>query len=174
MKRIISVVPLILALLLTGCVSLTGQNSIDRTNDMIIEANRYRLESYGNAMVACGDNAACQVGVSLAFAGNLGQQQLYRHETVLDWMRELRMWIDPIDRIVARVDGGGGYSGDRAANVVRGDGNVILVGNRASADNGSTASFSLNPSFVRSWDGYNRDYTGVQPISDAGVGEAVQ
>lgn len=161
---------LVVALLFSGCTSIFGPSSIDRTNDMIVDANRYRLESYARAMVACGDNAACQVGASLAFAGNLGQQPLMRPETGLDWLRELRLWIDPIDRIVARVDGGGGYSGDRAVNYVRGDGNILLVGNRSSAEQQSSAAFSLDPSYVRSYDGGgNRTFTGLQPINDGGL-----
>lgn len=75
------------------------------------------------------------------------------------------MWVDPVGSLIDRINGGtGGTSGDRASNIVRGDGNVILVGNRASADNGSTAGFSLSNSYSRAWNGYNRDYANQQPI----------
>ena len=170
MKLLATAIIVALVATLSGCITLLGPSSVDRTNEKIIEANRDRLAAYARAMVACGDNAACQVGASLAFAGNLGQQQLMRPETGLDWVRELRLWIDPIDRIVARVDGGGGYSGDRAVNYVRGDGNILLVGNRFSADQQSTTTFSLTPAYTRIYDGGgNRTFTGLQPINDGGL-----
>lgn len=167
MKRVLAIALLIP---ISGC-SFTGPNSIDRTNEMIHESNKGRLESFATAMSACEEKPGCLVAVSMAFAGNMGQQNLLRPESTLDYIREVRMWVDPVGNLIDRLNGGtGGTSGDRAANVVKGDGNVILVGNRASADNGSTAGFSLSNAYTRSWNGYNRDYTGQQPITDEGVG----
>jgi hypothetical protein len=151
---------------LSGCVSLTGPSSIDTTNQMIVESNKDRLTNYGQAMAACGDNAACQVGVSLAFAGNMGQQSLYRPETALDYVRELRGWIAPLS-----VFWGGSGDGSRGANVVRGDGNVIMVGNETRAENASSVSQPVTAEYTRHYDQLNRTYTGLQPITDAGLGE---
>ena len=164
MKRIISVVPLILALLLTGCAN------VDNTNRLIADANRDRAKAYADGMAACGTNAACQVGLTALVAGGLGQQQFIKPDTAIDWLREGRMWLDPVGRIVDRVVGASGTSGDHAGSHVRGDGNTILIGNRSSADQQSVASFLLNPSYTRSYDGGgNRDYTGLQPITDEGL-----
>ena len=159
-----------LAVMLSGCV-FTGQNSIDKTNEMIVERNEGRLTAFSSALSACDEKPGCLVGVSLAFASNMGQQPLLRPETGLDYVRELRQWIDPVGNIIDRINGSDGVSGDRAGSYVKGDGNTILIGNRSSADNQSSSSFSLNQSYTRTWDGYNRDYTGQQPISDAGLGE---
>ena len=155
---------------LSGCSAIFGQSSIDKTNEMIVESNQGRLESFATAMAACEEAPGCLVAVSMAFAGNMGQAPLFRPESYLDYIREIRMWIDPVGNLIDRLNGGtGGTSGDRAANVVKGDGNVILVGNRASADNGATAGFSLSNSYTRTWDGYNRHFTGQQPITDEGL-----
>lgn len=162
MKRLL---PLLIAvLLLSGCAG------VDNANKLIAESNADRLSAYGRGMAYCRDNAACQVGLTAAFAGGLGQQQFFRPDTPVDWLREGRLWLDPVGRIVDRVAGSSGTSGDHAGSYVRGDGNTILIGNRSTGDNGSTASLSLNPSYTRSYDGgQNRTYTGLQPITDEGL-----
>lgn len=173
MSKVFSLVLVVgLVAALSGCA---GQNSTDKTNQMISESNDGRLESFARAMAVCGDNAACQVAISLAFAGNMGQQQFLRPESWLDYVREARQWIDPVGNLIDRLNGGtGGISGDRAASVIKGDNNLVMIGNRARADNQSSMSFSLNPNYTRSWNGYNRDFKGQQPINDDGLGEVVQ
>lgn len=166
MKRISLL--LLLAMLLPSLLAACA--GVDDANRLIAESNSDRLAVYGDGMAACGDNAACQVGLTAAFAGGLGQQQFFRPDTPVDYLREGRLWLDPVGRIVDRVAGSSGTSGDHAGSYVRGDGNTILIGNRASAENGSTASLSLSPSYTRSYDGgQNRNYTGLQPITDEGL-----
>lgn len=150
---------------LSGCAS-----SIDETNKQIAATNAAYLKAYGEGMAGCKDNAACQVGLTAAFAGGIGRQQLLRPETPLDYVREARNWIDPVGNIIDRINGYGGTSGDRSSNIIRGDGNTILVGNKVSAADQSSTSFSLNPSYTRNYDGgYNRNYTGGGTVTDEGV-----
>jgi hypothetical protein len=155
---------IICIMLATSSCSMLGESSIDKTNRMIDDSNAGRLEAFASAMEICDEKPGCIVAVSMAFASNMGQQQFIRPESVLDYIRELRQWVDPIGNLIDRLEGNGGTSGDRAANVVKGDGNVILVGNRSSADNGSTSGFSLNQSYSRTWTGYNRSYTNQEPV----------
>lgn len=150
-----------LMLATSGCAG----NSIDKTNEMIARANEDRLQALATALSICDEKPGCVGTVAFAFGSGAGQQQFIRPESWLDYIREARMWVDPVGSLIDRINGGtGGTSGDRASNIVRGDGNVILVGNRASADNGSTAGFSLSNSYSRAWNGYNRDYANQQPI----------
>jgi len=69
----------ILGLALSGC----GYKEV---NQMIADSNVQRLQAYADGMKACGVNAACQVGLSMAFAGNMGQQDLIRPESVKDYV----------------------------------------------------------------------------------------
>lgn len=154
-------------LFLAGC---GASSSIDATNAQIAVTNAAYLKAYADGMVGCQDNAACQVGLTSAFVGGTGRQPLLRPETPLDYIREARGWVDPIGNIIDRINGYGGTSGDRSANIIRGDGNTILVGNKVSAAEQSSTSFSLNPSYTRSYDGgQNRNYTGGEIINDDGV-----
>ena len=158
------ILPGLVGLLLVGC-SFTGPSSIDTTNQMISEVNENRLVNYGEALANCGENAACQVGVSLAFAGNLGQQQFFRPETALDYVREFRGWAP----IAIALGLGGSGDGDRGANMIRGDGNVIMVGNKTKAEGYSSTSMPVSSSYTKQYDQFNRTYTGLQPITDEGL-----
>jgi hypothetical protein len=165
----IKAIPLLLVFCLlsfiSGCAS-----SIDITNTQIAAANAAYLKAYADGLAGCRDNSACQVGLTSAFAGGLGRQPLLRPETPLDYIREVRGWIDPIGSIIDRMNGYGGTSGDRSSNIIRGDGNTILVGNKVSSAEQSSTSFSLNPSYTRSYDGgQNRTYTGGETITDDGI-----
>ena len=163
MKILIAV--LFLVSMSSGCSAILGESSIDKTNRMLVEQNDGQLEAFASALEICDEKPGCLVGVSLAFASNMGKQPLFRPESYLDYIREIRMWIDPVGNLVDRLQGGtGGNSGDRASNVIKGDGNVILTGNRVSADNGSSTDFSLSSAYSRTWTGYNREYTNQEPI----------
>lgn len=166
MQKTLSLVLVIAAVALSGCVSLTGPSSIDTTNQLIVDSNAGRLESFATAMEKCGANAACQVAVSMAYAGNIGQQPLLRPETPLDYLREARNWIAPL----AMIYGGSG-DGDRGSSVIRGDGNVVMMGNRTKAENASSVSQPIAAEYTRNYDQNNRHFTGLQPIDDSGLGE---
>lgn len=162
MKKLL---PLLFAVfLLSSCAG------VDQTNQLIADGNAQRLQAYADGMAGCGDNAACQVGLTAAFAGGLGQQQFFKPDTAVDYLRAGLPYMDILYRSYAIWGTSGGTSGDRAVNYIKGDGNTLLIGNRTSGDNGSTASLSLNPAYTRSYDGgQNRTYTGEQPITDAGL-----
>jgi len=144
-------------MMLSGC-SLFGESSVDKTNQMIADSNEGRLEAFATAMAICGNNQSCSTAVAMAFAGNMGQQPLLRPESTLDYIRELRLWVDPVGNLITRLEGNSGTSGDRAANYIKGDGNILVIGNKTSASDKSTASlsFSANPTKTQSWqDMYN-------------------
>lgn len=162
-----------LLVLLAAVVVSPGCADINKTNELIAAANAGRLTQYAAGMAACGENAGCQVGLSAAFFSGSGQQNYFRPETPIDYLREGRLWLDPVSNIIERINGYGGTSGDRSLNSFRGDGNIIMVGNKVSAAGESSTSFSLNPSFTRSYDGgNNRHYTGGGTVTDEGVNTA--
>jgi hypothetical protein len=86
----------ILGLALSGC----GYKEV---NQMIADSNVQRLQAYADGMKACGVNAACQVGLSMAFAGNMGQQDLIRPESAKDYI----VTITPLVSILSQWAGGG-------------------------------------------------------------------
>lgn len=144
MKSIIAVS--LLALSLSGCSGVnTGQFSpvekFTEENRQISENNTARLIAYANGMATCGDNAACQVGVSMAFAGNLGQQQLFKPQT---WLEYLQLLLPYGDRIIDRLYSGG--SGGQGIVVNRSD-NVTFVGvaNKNKAEQGAVLTTSADP-----------------------------
>lgn len=160
---------LMLLLMLPSLLALSGCD-VDEANKLIATTNAERVEAFANGLVACGDNAACQVAVSMAFAGGLGQQQLFRPDTIVDYLRAGLPYGDLSLRLVSLLNTSSGVSGDRATNVIKGDGNTLLIGNRTTATEQSTASLALDASYSRQYDGgQNRNYTGGTTINDEGV-----
>lgn len=97
MKRLIATLAIIVtALALSGC----GYREV---NQMIADSNTNRLKAYADGMKACGVNAACQVGLSMAFAGDMGQQNLIRPESVKDYI----VAFTPLAQIFSQWAGGG-------------------------------------------------------------------
>ena len=155
---------MILPALLTACAG------VETTNQLIADSNGQRLAAYADGMAGCGDNAACQVGLSMAFAGGLGQQQFFRPDTAVDYLRAGLPYAELGLRAYSIWGASGGTSGDRAATIVRGDGNTLLIGNRVSAAEQSTASIPIDLAYSRLYDGgYNRTYSGGGAVSDEGV-----
>ena len=155
---------LLLVFLLSACAG------VDTANQLIADSNSQRLTVYADGMAGCGDNAACQVGLTAAFAGGLGQQQFFRPDTAVDYLRAGLPYAEIGLRAYSIWGAAGGTSGDRAATIVRGDGNTLLVGNRVSAADQSTASIPVDVDYSRLYDGgYNRIFTGGGAVSDDGV-----
>jgi hypothetical protein len=163
MTRYISSV--VLLSMLSGCLSIAHADSIDDTNRMIDASNKDRLVAFGQAMAACEEKTGCLVAVSMAYAGNMGQQNFLRPETYLDYIREARNWLVPLNLIF-----GGSGDGDRGVNSIRGDGNVIMVGNKSEANGASSISQPVDTNYSKTYEQLNRNYTGMQPISDNGLG----
>jgi len=133
---------------LTGLVLFTSGCAVhQQTNELIAQANANRQEAYGNSMVACGDNAACQVGVSMMFASGAGQQQFFREDSPLDYVKVSGFILGPmvdLFRLYKTTT-----SGDHAGFVITGDNNQISgTANKLSANNQSTltGTFDTNSS----------------------------
>lgn len=77
MKRILIIIAL--ALTLSGC-------SHQALNQAILDSNAKREVNFAHGMKACGVNAACQVAVAMAYASNMGQQQVIKPETAKDYI----------------------------------------------------------------------------------------
>jgi len=121
------VASLLLLLGLTGCIELTG--SISETNKQIATSNENNFKAFSAAMAACNGEQGCLVGVAMGFAGGLGRQSFYRPDTVLDWIRALNQPLDTVLRYTAKQgDGSGGAAGSL---ILKGDQNIVNVGNTA-------------------------------------------
>jgi len=141
---------------LSGCIELVG--NVSETNKQIAQSNNSRFTAFAQGMVGCGDDAACKVGLAMAFAGGMGQQNFYRPDSVLDWVRALNQPLDTLLRYTQNGDGNGGATGSL---VLRGDQNVVNVGNSAEHRGTGTLTQDLSTSSQpykeqRTWvqDGY--------------------
>jgi len=160
----------ILNSLLIVCVMLAtsgcADQSIRELNTQIMESNSLSRIAYAEGIAACGDNAACQVGVTASYFSTAGQQ-LVKPDTSLDYVKATL----PFAQLGLQAFGmywygqGNGTSGDRASTYVKGDGNTFVMGNKLTADNQGSTALSFSQAYTRSWDGgYNREYTNQEPI----------
>lgn len=143
MKRFGAIV-IIAGMLLSGCATQS------QVNALIAESNANRFAAFADGMVGCGENAACQVGLVSVFAGGLGQQQFYKEDSGVDYLRAGLPYADIGARIFTSWYGGRG-DGDSAGLSVIGDNNQISgTANKLTADNqsGVSASFLSNPSIT--------------------------
>lgn len=163
MKRIARLIAMACSLPLAGCAD------INTTNQLIAEANKGRLEAYGRSLAACGDNAACQVGVTGAYYSGAGQQPFFRPDTPVDYLKAGLPYADLVERIVGRRYGG--TSGDSSGFVVTGDGNSFNVGNRLGATEQSLLSLDWSNSMQETALRDNRFYLldGAGQIDDEGI-----
>jgi hypothetical protein len=164
--KIIAVIAIAIVFLLTSCADY------QTVNDAIMENNRLTREAFQRGLAACGENAACQVGVTAAYFSGAGQQELFKPESAKDYLTAFYPYALLAERAFGTYwnGSGSGASGDRASIYVKGDGNTFAMGNRLSAADYSLATMSLTPSYNRTFDGgYNRTYTGLQPITDEGL-----
>jgi len=149
MKKITQILSvLFLCFFLTGCLGLTS-NHIE-TNKMIAQANTDRFKAFSEGMSACGNNAACQVGLAMGFSGNLGQQAFYKPETTTDLLHAFLPYAT-LGVDVARLWRSTYNSGDSAGFVITGDNNQISgTANKLTADNESSVngSFLSNPAIT--------------------------
>ena len=127
MKHLLVILSL---LLLSSCATHTA------TNELIAKANTNRLKEFASGVAACNDNAACQVAVSMAFAGNMGQQPYFREDSPLDYVKASGFILGPAVDILRLYKTT--TSGDAAGVVIAGDNNQIVGMNKLTADNQST------------------------------------
>jgi len=148
-------------IILALAISLTGCATNTETNQLIAQVNADRQRAYGDAMVACGSNAACQVGVSMMFASGAGMQQFIREDSPLDYFRAagplLAFGVDVARLFVSPGSDTNGF-------IVSGDNNQISgFGNRLTADNESSISTSFDStvsvSRTQSWENMYNPWT---------------
>lgn len=81
-----------LLLLLALCLSFSGCARQGDVNQHIADSNKNRFEAFSAGMAGCKENAACQVGLSMAFAANLGAQNFYKEETYSEMLGGVVPW----------------------------------------------------------------------------------
>ena len=140
MKGLLAVLAMVM---LSGCASFSPVEKFTEANNLIADANKDRLKEFANGMATCGNNAACQVALSMAFAGGLGQQQFFKPETAKDYL-VAAMPYAVLGADLLRLFNGNGGSGQGV--VVNGKGNTVIgVGNQARADRSSTLTANVDP-----------------------------
>jgi len=174
MKRIALLVALlVLAVTLSGCLGLG--NDFSSTNEMIAAANTDRFRAFSAGMIGCGEDEACKVGLAMAFAGGMGQQDFFRPETVRDYAQAFLPYAT-LGVDVFRLWGGfsGGGSG---GYVVTGDNNSFSgIGNDLVADNESSLSATFSSSTSLTSSEGNRDFSlgsDAGTIDDTGIVDPV-
>lgn len=160
---------LVAILLLSGCATQTD------VNKAIAVSNEKRFVAFKDGMVECGEDAACKVGLSMAFAGGLGQQQFYREDSITDYMKALHPYLATGVEITKIIKTSGGTSGDAAGFLVTGNNNQFIgIGNKLSASDRSSVYTDWSSVFTQETNMYNRTnslYNPTEPttLSDTGV-----
>lgn len=147
-----------LSVLVLGVLIFSGCAMQTETNQLIAQSNASRYESFTSGMVACGENAACQVAVSMGFAGNIGQHQFYKEDSVTDYMKAsiplLGLGVD-VARLYKTTT-----SGDAAGFVITGDNNQISgTANKLTADHESSIDASFDSASSIEHYAYTQDGT---------------
>ena len=143
----------------TSSVGWSGDMS--EVNELIAKGNSEARTSYGDAMVACGDNAACQVGVSAAYFSNAGRMPFYKPDTPLDWFKAGGAYLPYLGMLTA----GGNTHGSNSPSI-KGDGNIVYT------VSGSADHTIFSPNFTKtiqtqlSQNGGTPTIFGTQPNQD--------
>lgn len=154
----------VLAMSMSGCA-----NDMSSVNALIAQTNVQRQVAYGAAMKACGENAACQVGVSMSFAGNMGQQQFFKPETAKDYLEAGLPYVGIVSQMYMVGKGKSGGSNTGGTTVV-GDHNVMMdMNNEKHATDNSQIADSNSGSSERLIDMLNRTYSMGTPAGDTSM-----
>ena len=151
-------------MILALALSLTGTahagwflEDYSDVNDKISQYNESNKTNAANALVACGSDAACKVGVMAIFFSNNGQQ-FFKPESWKDVLLAFYPYADLTARTVQNFRSG--TNGDSAGFIVPGNGNTFIgVGNKTTADRHSSASTSIAADYVRTENHNNRTYS---------------
>jgi len=165
MKRIAALI--VSSLMLSGCA-----NDFGATNAAIAQANADKFAAYGEAMRACGANAACQVGVSMAMATGAGDMKMIQPERTAEILGAVVPFASLGLQAFDMFYGGTGLagSGSNGAFVITGDNNSLSgIGNYGEATGGSTINSPYSSSNSFSWDAYNRKYNLGSGYDDGAV-----
>jgi len=129
----------IIGLALSGC----GYKEV---NQQIATSNENRLRIFNAGMIGCKDDAACKVGVAMAFAGNMGQQSFIKPESAKDYM----VAATPILDILSRWKGNGnGANGGVSISDSDGASVFFMKGNTVSE---SQVYSQTTPTITKSYD----------------------
>jgi len=128
-----------LAILFFVSALLSGCADYQSTNEIIAQSNEDRFATYKDGMIGCAGDAACKVGLSMAFAGNIGNQEFFKPESARDYM----IAGLPYAQIAAQIYGGAVSTGSGSGIVVKGNNNTFSgVNNKVESSGESTTTFS--------------------------------
>jgi hypothetical protein len=141
----------VVAVLFCAMLVMSGCADINATNQLIADQNEARLAAYADGMAACGNNAACQVGLSAAYFSGAGMAQFIKPDTALDYARGFLPYAQLVlDAWRTFRYAGGHSSGDSSGFLVTGNNNSFFgIGNRQTADNGSSLASTWSTSFFQ-------------------------
>jgi len=157
MKKTIAVLAIsIAALSMSGCAGTSITEDFKETNEMIARSNVDRLIAFKDGMIGCGDNAACQGMLGMAFAANMGQQSYFKPETTSDLLRAFlpyaSLGLQAFDMFYSGTNG----AGSSGAFLVEGDNNTFMgIGNNTEASGGSTVNIPFSSVNTFSWSADN-------------------
>jgi len=148
MKKInISVfVMLMLAVLLGGCAMQT------QVNQQIADSNAMRFKAYTEGMIGCKQDESCKLGLSMAFAANMGVQPFFRESDGVDYMKAGVPYFNFFAELTRLFVIPGGES---QGMVITGDNNTLVgFGNKLYADNQSAVACPLTATIDNHRDNY--------------------
>jgi len=129
--------------MLSGCIS-TAQFSpvekFDQENQSIMQMNNDRFKAYADGIAAC-QSEGCRIAIAMAYAGNLGQQQLFKPQTWLEYLGLLLPYGDrALDRLYGGSGGGQGITINRSS-----DFSISGSGNKQEAESGGMLTANVAP-----------------------------
>jgi len=122
-------------MMLGGCAMQT------QVNQQIADSNVMRFKAYTEGMVGCGRDESCKLGLSMAYASNMGVQPFFRESDGVDYMKAGVPYFSFLAELTRLFVITGGES---QGMVITGDNNTLVgVGNKLYADNQSSVAFPL-------------------------------
>ncbi len=160
----------VVGLMLSGCALLGQPNEFIETNRMILSANATSKQAFAAALAVCKGEPGCLVGVSMAYATNIGDRDLVQPERTSEIMKNTVPFVSLALQAVDLFYGGIG-SGSNGAYVIKGDNNTISgVGNYNESSGGSTTNAEVSSSNTFSWSAdNNQDASHDNAYADPGV-----
>lgn len=156
-------------LITSGCA-----NDMSSVNALIAQSNAERPKAFASAMAACKGEQGCLVGVSMAYAGNIGQQAYFKPETAKDYLEAGLPYAGILSQMYMIGKGRSGGSNTGGITIV-GDHNVLMdMNNEKTATDNSSIVDSNTGSSERLIDMMNRKYNlgttdGSGSLTDGGV-----
>lgn len=122
-------------------------------NQQIADSNALRFKAYTEGMVGCKQDESCKLGLSMAFAANMGVQPFFRESDGVDYMKAGAPYFNFLLEVTRMFTYGDGN--DSQGMVVTGSGNSFIgVGNKLYADNQSSVAFPITSTIDNHRDNY--------------------